>query len=329
MMGISDVRTIVTEPKEASPELAGEIDRLNKGWREKRDSFRASRAASGGGSAATAAMAAAATVQAGGSKPSSRPTGLATAADGGLSAAAASGSAEGCRRILERGLTGPNTHGPDGTTPLCAAALWGHADVVRTLLEAAADPGLTNLGGTQPTALHMAALQEHGKICMQLLSAKADPALRDGNGVSPADFAACSEAVWPLFASTGVERASKEDLVARGVIRRASTNLEEELQADTDGGAANNTFGGAGTARGVLPDFSRPGSAYVVSAHHPPRPGSSAGYRPPAMGSARPSSRAASRPIDILDEGEPSGPVGGYNAGSGKPPTGKVFRNEM
>jgi len=209
---------------------------------------------------------------------------------GGLSAAAASGALEVCKQILARGLTGPNCHGPDGTTPLCAAAMWDNADVVRLLLQAEADVGLTNSNGSRPTALHVAAMQEHGKVCMTLLAAKGDPYALDGKGVTPVDLASCSEAVWPLFAAQGCTRTPKDELVARGVIRKASSALERDLAGGDSSGN-----------RGILPEFSRPGSAYVITAHNPPRPGSA--FHP--MGSSmRPNSRlgTASRPIDILEE---------------------------
>lgn len=209
-----------------------------------------------------------------------------TGVDGGLSAAAAVGDAEACRRILQRGLTDPSTCGPDGTSPLTAAALWGHCDVLQLLLSAQADPSQCNRKNKE-TALHCAALQEHGKACMLLLQAGADPSALDNRGATPCDFAACSEAVWPHFAAVGCCRPSKSDLIARGVIRRASSALEMEL------GAAPG---------GVVPEFSRPGSAYVVSALHPPRPGSAVVLPTPA--GQRCLSRGGSRPIDILAEGD-------------------------
>jgi len=236
--------------------------------------------------------------------------------DGGLSAAAASGSFEACRRILARGLTGPCACGPDGTTALCAAALWGHADVARLLLDSAADPGQQNRSGTGPTALHAAALQEHGKVCMVLLEARADPHVADKNGVSPNDYASCSEAVWPLFAAAGCLRARKEDLISKGVIRKASNALENELEAMARREEGDDAP--VGGNRGLLPEFSRPGSAYVFTAHNPPRPGSSAslgasrrpGSRASSVGgNSRPGSRpVAAGPIDILAEGDEAAP---------------------
>eukprot|EP00811_Abedinium_folium_P002661 NODE_12442_length_1224_cov_5.144941.p1 GENE.NODE_12442_length_1224_cov_5.144941~~NODE_12442_length_1224_cov_5.144941.p1 ORF type:complete len:310 (-),score=79.12 NODE_12442_length_1224_cov_5.144941:295-1224(-) len=233
--------------------------------------------------------------------------------DDGLASAAASGLVEECRRIIERGRTDPNAHGPDGTTPLCAAAMWGHADVVKVLLKAAADPAQPNRTGARPTALHAAALQEHGKICMLLLASHADPHLADGCGVLPKDYASCSEALWPHFEAAGCKRSGKEDLITKSVIRKVSKTLEEELGGAAAAGA---DAGSAGTGRGLLPDFSRPGSSYVITAHHPPRPGSAGGPRPSSAtcrpssarlgASSRPSSVGRSRvePIDVLSGGD-------------------------
>lgn len=309
---------------------------MSQAWRQQRDNYRRP---SGSGSSATAAAVAASSALTRSSAGSGTgacagaagagygaapavfaPIGVATAAvvvgvanDGGLCAAAAAGDVARCRQILERGLTGPCVHGSDGTTPLCAAAMWGQADVVRLLLGAAAETGQRSRGGRGATALHVASLQEHGKVCMLLLERRADALASDDSGVTPRDYASCSDAVWPLFAAAGHERASKEDLVNRRVIRRASLTLEADLGsgAEVGGEAASGASGASGSGQGILREFSRPGSAYVLSAHHPPRPGSSAGG--PSMGPlgvpVRPGSRAqrpARAPIDILAEDGPA-----------------------
>mmetsp|Transcript_68453 Transcript_68453/g.164370 ORF Transcript_68453/g.164370 Transcript_68453/m.164370 type:complete len:299 (+) Transcript_68453:81-977(+) len=222
-------------------------------------------------------------------------------ADGGLAAAAAAGDAAACQEILSRGLTGPNAYGPDGTSPLFAASLWGHAEVVKVLLGARADPCQANRSRAGPSPLHAAALQEHGKVCMMLLGAKADPNTCDGSNISAADYASCSEAVWPQFAAVGCVRVPKEELVERGVIRRVSEALEEELRTAPPKKAP---------LAGVLPEYSRPGSAYVFSGQHPPRPGSAmpkslpSGRRQSGPGSAR-SRPTTQQTIDILGETAP------------------------
>lgn len=341
MMGASDIRENIVpavQPYDAG-ELAEDIARLNKEWRQKRDSFRNSQQS-------IEASANLLTPEAVGSAP--RPSlpapavtarrGLqaaeATAAsDNGLAEAAACGSMEDCRRILSRGgAEVANAWGSDGTTPLCAAANWDNADVVRLLLEVAADPRQPNQSGLQPTPLHVAALQENGKICMLLLDARADPHGRDRAGVTPSDYASCSEAVWPIFAANGCLRTTKEELMRQGVIRKASPSLELELEvAQYSTGATDSDSKDVDgqTTSGVLREFSRPGSAYVLTSKHPPRPGSAAmGNRPGS--NSRSGRRPSGNPIDILAEGDEAaeaatkGNMAGYTAGIPRlPPSSK------
>jgi len=206
-----------------------------------------------------------------------------------LTAFVASGDARGVRRVIESDPGAVNELGLDGTSPLCAAAMWGHMDILRTLLDAMASPGLRNDSGPRWTPLHAAALQEEGKACMLLLDFKASPHERDVEGVTPCDYASVSEAVWPLFAARGCERVPKTSLVEKGVLRKASSALEHELQGQVPEAGR----------RGVVPEYSRPGSSYVVTREYPPRPGSAA-TRPST--SSRPGSRKGTRPIDILEE---------------------------
>lgn len=210
-----------------------------------------------------------------------------------LTSFAAAGDERGVRRILEADPGAVNELGLDGTSPLCAAALWGHVAVLSLLLEAMASPGLRNDNGPRWTALHAASLQEQGKACMLLLDFKANPQDKDVEGVTACDYASCSEAVWPIFAARGCHRVPKATLIEKGVIRKVSLSLEEKLQAEAAQEEA--------TRRGLLVEYSRPGSSYVVSREFPARPGSSARTGT----AARPgSSFKASRPIDILEEEE-------------------------
>jgi hypothetical protein len=303
MMGAADIRerNHSAGQSEDNCELSQEIQQLNKEWRAKRDSYRNSQKID-------AAKLASAT---------NTPVETMELGDNGLAEAAASGRFTDCRRILQ--YTGPNVRAKDGTTPLCAAALWGQPETLQLLLDASADPGQTNLNGHRPTALHAAALQEHGKICMILLNKGADPYAKDSAGVTPIDYASCTEALWPHFAAFGCPRTSKEDLINKGVIRKASSALEVELESSSYGYGSRVLDGTDGKSNmGLLPDFSRPGSAYVVTAHHPPRPGSAAvpnyssagvsgyGYAS-RLGARTPGSRRGSAPaIDILAEGDES-----------------------
>lgn len=329
-MGVADIRetTSSTAKSEVDRELAADIAKLNTEWREKRDSLRSKKkneeCATLGPIAAADASVAGATLQTFDRRDLQMCDASSLPGDNGLAEAAGSGRLEDCRRILT--YTRPNVWASDGTTPLCAASLWDQPDVVRLLLEAAADPNQPNGRGLRPTALHAAALQENGKICMLLLSAKADPHAKDGSGVSPNDYASCSEAVWPHFAATGCNRVSKEDLVSKGVIRKASSALELELEASqADGGSV--AAGGTGPSiTGILPEFSRPGSAYVLTSKHPPRPGSAlSGNRPGSRSGSRNGRRASGAPIDILAEGDEAAADGAISIGTttaGRPRTG-------
>mmetsp|Transcript_46012 Transcript_46012/g.136009 ORF Transcript_46012/g.136009 Transcript_46012/m.136009 type:complete len:240 (-) Transcript_46012:54-773(-) len=211
-----------------------------------------------------------------------------------LTSFVAAGDERGVRRILESDPGAVNEVGLDGTSPLCAAAMWGQLPLMKLLLEAKASPGLRNENGPRWTPLHAAALQEEGKACLLLLNAKANPYERDVEGVAPCDYASCSEGVWPLFAANGCERTSKAILVEQGVLRKASSALEAQLVAEAGGVELPGR-------RGLISEYTRPGSAYVVAREFPPRPGSVAGSRP-GTSSRRPNSR----PIDILEEEDQS-----------------------
>lgn len=319
MMGVSDIgrRTLEGHGGTTAGELDEDIVRLSCEWRQRRDSFHSKRAAA--------------------APEAHEPTqSEADGCDGGLVAAAAAGSVEGCQRILAAGTISLRARDSDGCTTLCAAAARGRGEVVRLLLRMRADARQANSTFPQSTALHAAAQEDQGKVCMMLLAARADPAAADENGVRPRDFASASEALWPHFAALGCERSSKEDLVAKGVIRRVSPALERELEGLAAGGGE-----AAAPGRGVLPEFSRPGSAYVASARHPPRPGSAAvpplalraraaatGFGAAGAQSARPSSTrssrpATSRPIDILAEG-PEDCIPGPAARVGMAPAGDL-----
>jgi len=301
-MGSTDVRNKQqhSQQHQASSNFEQDIARLNAQWREKRDSFH------NGRTAGTHAVPAKGGLE-------ERPSGASPEAnDHGLAAAAAAGRIDDCSRILACSGSGPNVWGSDGTSPLSAASLWNHAEIVQLLLDAGADPRQPNRSGSHPTALHCAALQEHGKICMALLSANADPLAVDRCGISPKDYASCSEALWPHFAALGCVRTPKEELIRKGVIRKASAALEHELSTLSPDNGGTTTWGTS--KAGVIKEFSRPGSAYVVTAHCPPRPGSALppGYgRSASRGGIGSRSGSRQQPIDILAEGD------GFHAASG------------
>eukprot|EP00736_Rhodelphis_marinus_P007451 Rmarinus@m.16432 len=206
-----------------------------------------------------------------------------------LARAAASGQVALVTSLLEQGEH-PDQTGPDGTTPLCAAATWGHEAVVKTILNAGGSPNAQN-EGTKWTALHSAVLQERGKVVMILLNANADPNLKDRDGRSAADFASVSDTIWPFFGARGCTKASKQDLIEKRIIQKVEVDPHE---FDAEGQEVVRP----GHVKQLLP-MSRPGSAYVFTGDQPqPRrmPGGSApGSRSGSVSSSRAGSRVGSR----------------------------------
>lgn len=283
MMGARDIKAKVAEVigEDNPDDVDGEIDRLHNEWRKRRDEYRAAAVTSGQSANATDPHQTAAT----------------SSCNGRLTAAAAEGDVGKCRRLLSDGGIQPNCWDDCGLTPLCVAASHGHSDVVGLLLQIGADPGFPNQSEPGSTSLHAAAQYEQGKVCMALLSARADPWALDRNGITPHDFASCSEAIWPLFADFGCLKTAKEELVAKGVLRRVSPGLDSEIME-----------GVGRSEHKILREFSRPGSAYVRAVPQRPRPNS--GMLPwLATGRGQvpvsfPQSPRGSRPIDILAEGD-------------------------
>lgn len=70
----------------------------------------------------------------------------------------------------------------DGMTPLMAAVMKGHVDVIKVLLKAGADPELPDEEGNR--ALHVAAAKGYGEIVHRLCKAKADMAAAGMAGAS-------------------------------------------------------------------------------------------------------------------------------------------------
>ncbi len=79
----------------------------------------------------------------------------------------------------------PTAREEDGSTPLHSAAVWGHASVVKILLDAGAKPDARSKYGCTP--LHRAAGEGHASIVEALLAAGADPAARNEEGKTPFD----------------------------------------------------------------------------------------------------------------------------------------------
>ncbi|DBA04956.1 TPA: hypothetical protein N0F65_006958 [Lagenidium giganteum] len=168
--------------------------------------------------------------------------------------AAANGSKSMVEFLLENGAR-IDMPGRDGTTPLCAAALWGNDAMVALLLDRGADITARN-EGTGWTALHAAAFQEHGKVVRILLDRGADAKAVDTEGRTPVDYASISEAIWPFFAARGYKKSSKSDLIAKGIIRKVLDQPEQAVSYDKQNES--------------ISYFSRPGSAYVRAQVQPP-----------------------------------------------------------
>ncbi|KAL3926919.1 MAG: hypothetical protein SGPRY_003070 [Prymnesium sp.] len=149
--------------------------------------------------------------------------------------------------------------GPDGISPLCAAATWGYTTIVQLLLDATCDVNVRNGDSTRSTSLHVASCQEHHEITALLLAAGADALLLDAYDRTPCDFASVSDDIWPLFEARGLCRTSKPELVQKRLIRKLGA--AEERAAESRKGA-------------TVAAYTRPGSAYVRSDANP---GSSCG----------------------------------------------------
>ena len=79
-----------------------------------------------------------------------------------------------------------NGNSDDGT-PLMAAVVKGHIEIAKALVEAEADPDLTDANGA--TALHYAVLFNNQELAILLMEAGASPFMKNNLGQSPLDFA--------------------------------------------------------------------------------------------------------------------------------------------
>ena len=168
----------------------------------------------------------------------------------GLCEAAASGQTSVVAFLIDNAETDIDALGSDGVSPLCAATIWGHEDVVQLLLDAGCDPNVRNDDGTSSTALHAAAFQEHGKILHMLLAAGANGTLQDSAGRTACDFASISDALWPLFAARGFTRTAKAELIEKRVIRKVDVEEEKDEDALKNEGVASGSDAASDAAIG-------------------------------------------------------------------------------
>ncbi|GAA2306810.1 ankyrin repeat domain-containing protein [Streptomyces caniferus] len=87
--------------------------------------------------------------------------------------------------LLRQGAA-PSAPDPDGETPLYLAAVSGHTDIVRLLLQAGAAPDVESRGepGSAGLPLCAAASWDHCEVVRELLAHGADPDRREDDGTS-------------------------------------------------------------------------------------------------------------------------------------------------
>jgi ankyrin repeat protein len=109
-----------------------------------------------------------------------------------LRQAALNGDPAKVRELIEAGVE-LNRMAPDGHTPLLDAAREGHADVVKALLEAGADPRIVDQGNMKATPAHKAGYMGHAHVARLLV---ADPRLElDAQGPFNG-YTALHDAIW-------------------------------------------------------------------------------------------------------------------------------------
>ena len=99
--------------------------------------------------------------------------------------AAARGDLATLQQALASGVD-PDAREPNGASPLIVAAMFGHADLVRALIEHDADLDLRNNDGA--SALHVAALFGHPDSVALLLEAGAATDLPNNDDLTPLDM---------------------------------------------------------------------------------------------------------------------------------------------
>jgi NAD(P)-dependent dehydrogenase (short-subunit alcohol dehydrogenase family) len=118
----------------------------------------------------------------------------------GFHQAALRGNLQAVRRYIEAGANLNAREPGGGSTPLLIAAMFGHPEVARALIDAGADVNQKNNDGTTP--LLTAALFAHPEIVRALLDAGADKSIRNASGATPLDVVTTPfESIKPVYDS--------------------------------------------------------------------------------------------------------------------------------
>ena len=142
--------------------------------------------------------------------------------------AAGMGDLEALKRHIQAG-TDLNQRGPDQSTPIMTATVFGRAGAAKVLIEAGADLNLKDKDGS--TALLMASFFAHPEIVEALLAADADPNIKNNSGSTALDTVQAPweeirriyEYVGELLAPTGL-------ILDYGRIRETRPQIAETLR---------------------------------------------------------------------------------------------------
>jgi ankyrin repeat protein len=104
--------------------------------------------------------------------------------------AAATGKSLKASEIIKNQPESVNSYAPDGFTPLCLAAYFGHQTVLEILLTHGADVNLPSNNASQVRPLHLAAANRHIAIAEALIKAGAQIDARQAGGFTPLHAAA-------------------------------------------------------------------------------------------------------------------------------------------
>jgi ankyrin repeat protein len=134
-----------------------------------------------------------------------------------LHAAAVVGWVDGVRYIIEHGILEVDVVGPDGLnqTPLFLASDRGHADVVRLLLAAGADPNIAD-DPFEETPLHLASRHGFLEVAAMLIDGGANLEVKDNDSGSTPLLLAASQhnlTVVKLLIDSGANVNAVDDVI--------------------------------------------------------------------------------------------------------------------